>query len=120
MCAKNHTEYYWSPTSSEKLKDLVKDNCPVVGGWDAKVSDERGFSEGTLYIGRKRYQDELIIGNIAAYSLEIRGLPLMYFPYDGEELNTTHFEILMFTPSPTANYTGDETVFNLDVIPVDN
>lgn len=82
-------------------------------------STEIGFKVGTLFIGRKIHHDDLIIGNIAAYVLERLGKPLMYYPYDGDELHTEEYDVLMYskTPPVKANYVSQTR--NVDQIPMD-
>ncbi|KAG5881308.1 hypothetical protein JTB14_035584 [Gonioctena quinquepunctata] len=98
LCAQNHSRFHWVPTSLETFKRDMKEQCPVLGGYDRKAGEMRG-SKGTLNIGRTRKFGDVIIGNIAAYDeREV----WFYYPLDGGENRASSYEVLV--------YRGDTTI----------
>ncbi|KAF2897470.1 hypothetical protein ILUMI_08700 [Ignelater luminosus] len=87
LCAGDTRKFEWIPTKKEDLQ-LLTDRHLVVGGSEV---------EQTVYIGRVRYDNRVIIGKF------FTNAPLSSFgiaiPYEGKPMNFDSFEVLTYNAS---------------------
>ncbi|XP_031357677.1 uncharacterized protein LOC116181440 [Photinus pyralis] len=82
LCTEYPEQFEWIPTDANALKKIT-DKYLLKGGWEPNL---------TLYIGRAKYGNEVLVGKVLADST-IDGL---YFTRNGKTLHTKTFDVLSF------------------------
>lgn len=91
MCSGHKENFAWISANAATLHLTTINKHLVSGGTEwGKV----------LNIGRIKYQGELIIGKVCSGTI---GNAKLYFPYKGEEIESTSYEILIYEDKPNVD-----------------